>query len=107
RASDVLLVENPLAGNQATPASEQLAAAQALIAGKAAFQSTVGVRIDSFPALRHLTLHWRGAYDHVRPAVEAELADAFTVIPADDNPASLWFLSLSLGLFLLVSSLLV
>ena len=35
-----------------------------------------------------------------------ELADAFTVIPADDNPASAWFLSLSLGLFLLVSSLL-
>jgi hypothetical protein len=107
RASDVLLAENPLTGGQATPASEQLQAAQTLIAGKAVFQSTAGVRIDSFPALRHLTLHWCGACDRVRPAVEAELADAFTVIPADDNPASLWFLSLSLGLFLLVSLLLV
>ena len=74
--------------------------------GRILIGTRAGVRIDSFPALRHLTLHWHGAYDRVRPAVEAELADAFTVIPADDNPASAWFLSLSLGLFLLVSSLL-
>jgi hypothetical protein len=107
RARDVLPVENPLTSSQATPATEQSFAAQTLVAGKTASQSTAGVRIDSFPTLRHLTLHWDGVYQGVRPAVEAELADAFTVIPADDNPASLWFLSLSLGLFLLASSLLV
>jgi len=63
--------------------------------------------VEPFPALRHITLHWRGDYDGIRPAVEEELGVALQQAPAADNPASNWFLSASLCLFFAASLLLV
>jgi hypothetical protein len=68
-------------------------------------ERTAVLKIESFRALRHLTLHWSGAYEQVRQQVESEFAETLHHVPAAYNPASNWFLGLSMGLFLISSSL--
>ncbi len=60
-----------------------------------------GLDVECSRALHHVTLHWIGEVEWIRPEVEAELARRLTHMPTSENPASGVFLSLSLGLFAL------
>jgi hypothetical protein len=55
--------------------------------------------IEQFAALRHVTLHWISDGGHARAEIEGELARLMALIYCSKNPASAWFLSVSLGLF--------
>ena len=55
--------------------------------------------IDSFPALRHVTLRWRVGGDPVRSDVVAELAKELREAETPDNPVSGWMLTVSGCLF--------
>jgi hypothetical protein len=55
--------------------------------------------LDPFPAMRHVTLRWRGSDDPVRREVEAELIKALAEVRTRQNPLGIWFLSLALALF--------
>jgi hypothetical protein len=67
----------------------------------------VALDVECFPVLRNVTLHWRGDYQAIRPAVEEELAATLQHAGAASNPASSWLLGASLFLFVLAASLVV
>jgi hypothetical protein len=50
---------------------------------------------DSFPALCHVTLHWRQTSPQFRQDVEKELQKALSGATPQDNPATAWFLCVS------------
>lgn len=56
--------------------------------------------VESFPTMRHVTLHWQGQDEAIRLEVEIELSKMLARVPSHHNPAARWFLSLSIGLFL-------
>jgi hypothetical protein len=61
-----------------------------------------GLDVEWFPAMRHMTLHWLGMSDRLRQEMESELAMTLAEIETLPNPVSTWFLSLGIGLFMLV-----
>jgi hypothetical protein len=67
-----------------------------------AFAEAGVVDVESFPALRHATLHWHASDERLRRAVDAEisarLADAMTA----ENPSATWLLGLSGSIFVFV-----
>jgi hypothetical protein len=69
-------------------------------------EAAATVEVESFPAMRHVTLHWSGVFDRWRAAVEEELALALKRTPAANGPVSYWFLAGSLLLFVLAITLL-
>jgi hypothetical protein len=58
-----------------------------------------GIDVEHVAFLRHATLHWVGDAEELRPEVEAELVAALTQVYSRENPASAWFLSVSMILF--------
>src|SRR5439155_22125972 len=56
--------------------------------------------VEPFPALRHVTLNWRGHDEAIRLEVETQLAMALAQRRSRHNPVGGWFLSLAIGLFL-------
>lgn len=55
--------------------------------------------LDLFPAMRHVTLHWRGQQAVARPEIEANLAQVLALVRTSRNRVAVWFLSLALALF--------
>jgi hypothetical protein len=55
--------------------------------------------LDPFPAMRNVSLHWRGDHAGIRRDVEAELARYLAELEAPDNPAAGWFLTIASCLF--------
>jgi hypothetical protein len=55
--------------------------------------------LEPFPVMHHVTLHWRGQDEPVRPEVESGLAKALAQVRTRQNPVAAWFLCLALGLF--------
>jgi hypothetical protein len=66
----------------------------------------VAIAVEAFYPLRHVTLHWQGDCGVIRAAVEDELAITLQQASTPDNRTSNWFLSISLLLFLLATTLL-
>jgi len=66
------------------------------------FGQSGAVDVESFPALRHATLHWHASDERLRRAVDTEisarLGDAMTV----ENPSATWLLGLSGSIFVFV-----
>jgi hypothetical protein len=58
------------------------------------------LELESFPSLRHATLHWHGLEDPSRQAIERELADVLAGMPSTSNPAAAWFFSIGASLML-------
>lgn len=56
--------------------------------------------VEPFPAMHHVTLHWRAHEPALRPQIEMELAKALAQIPTQPNSLAGWLLLISLGLFL-------
>lgn len=52
------------------------------------------VRIDPFPALAHVTLHWETAETPLRLEVERALTQAMRQVQTRDNPAGSWILGI-------------
>lgn len=52
------------------------------------------VRIDPFPSLAHVTLHWEVAHTQLRRDIEVELAGALKHVQTPDNPAGSWILGI-------------
>jgi hypothetical protein len=52
-----------------------------------------------FPLMRHVTLHWLAHNEPLRLEVETELGKALAGVCARENPVSVWFLCVALGLF--------
>ncbi|MBM4068340.1 MAG: hypothetical protein FJ271_05280 [Planctomycetes bacterium] len=52
------------------------------------------VRIDPFPALAHVTLHWESANAPLRHEVERALIQALKHVQTRDNPAGSWILGI-------------
>jgi hypothetical protein len=62
----------------------------------------VEVHLDVAPAMRHVTVHWPCELTSIRQDAEVELAKALRGMRSVPNPASGWFLALSLSMFLAV-----
>jgi hypothetical protein len=60
---------------------------------------SAAVEIDAFPSVCHATLHWYADDPKVRREVELELRKQLADAKPADNPAGLWFLSVSSVLF--------
>lgn len=59
----------------------------------------IGLALEPFPMLYHVTLRWSGSDEMVRCEVEAELARTLAQVRTRRNLVSAWFLWLALGLF--------
>jgi hypothetical protein len=53
------------------------------------------VEIEAFPALCHVTLHWRQCEAELRAEIERELDKALESAAPLENPAAGWFMSIS------------
>ncbi len=60
------------------------------------------VELDAFPALFHVTLHWRVFAPALRAEVERELGRALAKLETPENNTATWFLSISTSIFLLI-----
>jgi hypothetical protein len=60
----------------------------------------VTLTMAPFTALRHVTLRWSGPRQGIRSEVEEELDRSFRNMFSNENPASRWFMSLSVSIFL-------
>jgi hypothetical protein len=58
------------------------------------FQRTAVLRVDSFPALNNVTLHWEHVRSEFREQIEAELTAALKTVETLDNPAGSWLLGI-------------
>jgi hypothetical protein len=58
------------------------------------------LELESFPALHHATLRWRGVDEPSRQAIERELANVLDGMPTTPNPAAGWFYSIGASLML-------
>jgi hypothetical protein len=54
---------------------------------------------ESSPAMRHVSLRWRGSAEALRREVETQLAEALAERRSSPSAMSAWFLSLGLGFF--------
>lgn len=57
------------------------------------------ISIDSFPAMHHAALYWRGENTGLRKQIESELARALADVQTSYNPAGAWLLAVSASLF--------
>jgi hypothetical protein len=57
-------------------------------------QRTVLLRVDTFPALCNITLHWEHVGAELREEIQTELAKATQSVETVDNPAGSWFLGI-------------
>lgn len=64
------------------------------------------VRLETFPRMRHATLHWPAEDDALRRRVEAELARALAEMPVGPNPAAGWFLTVAACLLAMMGAML-
>lgn len=67
------------------------------------------VRIDTFPALANVTLHWRSQAPELRGQIETELARALKEVETQHNPAGNWLMGIGgilLGVVFLIVVLL-
>jgi hypothetical protein len=53
------------------------------------------LRVETFPSMCHVTLHWDIYTPEIRREVEAELEKVLTLAAPEDNPSAGWFLSVS------------
>ncbi len=53
------------------------------------------LRIELFPAMCHVTLHWDNTPQELRRQIEMDLDKALEASAPEDNPAAGWFLSVS------------
>jgi hypothetical protein len=66
---------------------------------------TAVLRVESFAALCHVTLHWQGASPEFREAMESELRRALRDVETPPHPAASWLMAIAgslLGLILLI-----
>jgi len=70
------------------------AAIQAKIYPCLSLHRTALLRIDAFPALSNITLHWEHAGAELREQIETELARALQAVETVDNAAGSWFLGI-------------
>ncbi len=93
--------------------STQLLAGEGIVEGKPSPGRTPPpagppaiVRVDPFPALCNVTLHWNGQAPQLRRDIETDLNRALKHVQTHDNPAATWILGIGgilLGiLFLMV-----
>ncbi|GIW80761.1 MAG: hypothetical protein KatS3mg105_2568 [Gemmatales bacterium] len=64
--------------------------------------TTVVVKIDSFPAMRHVSLRWPAHATQVRQEVEDELARILVGVHTENNPVGTWMLWLAAILFAVI-----
>jgi hypothetical protein len=57
-------------------------------------QRTALLRVDTFPALSNVTLHWEHASEELREEIEAELTKHMQAVETLDNAAASWFLGI-------------
>jgi hypothetical protein len=57
------------------------------------------LEINSFPAMRHLTLVWRSEDEALRQAVETELKESLAEVWIGPSPVARWLRAFALGLF--------
>lgn len=109
-----LFVIGPAGGADST----QLLADEAIVAGSPLPRSQplptdsqpALLRIDPFPALANVTLHWRDQAPDLRRRIEAELGKALKQVETQENPAANWILGIGgilLGFVFLIVLLLV
>src|SRR5262249_28240779 len=60
------------------------------------------VRVDAFPALRHVTLYWPEGAELIRHDVEADLLQRLEALPTPPNPVAAWMFSIAGSLFALM-----
>jgi hypothetical protein len=60
------------------------------------------LEINSFPAMRHVTLLWRSEDEALRQTVETELQESLAQVRSGPSPVALWLRAFALGLFLLL-----
>jgi hypothetical protein len=62
----------------------------------------MSVQIESFPAMRNVTLRWSEEEPELRRSIEAEIEKALPQVAVPDNPAASWLLTASVVLFALM-----
>jgi hypothetical protein len=87
-------------GNRAAYRHGQRPSSPATAQGSAHAHSPITLTLAPFVALRHVTLRWSGPWRAVRSEVETELCQFFRSVYSNENPASRWFLSIAVSLFL-------
>jgi hypothetical protein len=60
------------------------------------------LEINSFPAMRHLTLLWRSEDEALRQAVESELKESLAEVWIGPSPVARWLRAFALGLFVVL-----
>jgi hypothetical protein len=65
-------------------------------------ESTSVLALDTFPAMRHVTLQWPREAGPWRQEIEAELANTLRDVYTRDNPAGLWLMSIGSTLLCLI-----
>ena len=65
------------------------------------------LEIDPFPAMRNVTLRWRGVEPTLRRDIAAELAKALAEVEPPENPMAGWFMTIVGFLTLLIVGLIV
>jgi hypothetical protein len=61
------------------------------------------LKIEAFPAMRHVTLYWKGGDALLRSQFETALARALVLVKTRDNPLAGWFMSAAIALFLVAA----
>ncbi len=97
RDADLVFITVPDARSAAPAANER--AAGALAPGEA---REAVVRVDAFPAMRHVALLWRAGDERLRHEVENELEQTLERLPTRPNPAATWMFSIAGSLFALM-----
>jgi hypothetical protein len=65
-------------------------------------EETLGIQVEPFPALRHVSLRWSTDGGLLRDRIEQELAEVLRHVNTCDNPAAVWFTSFGAGLLSLM-----
>jgi hypothetical protein len=85
-----------------SPGAAAESAIQAKVQPRLSFQRTALLRVDAFPALSNVTLHWEHAVAELREEIEKELAKTIQMVETVDNAAASWFLGIGGSIIIMV-----
>jgi hypothetical protein len=80
--------------NDPSPGGAAESAIQAKVHPRLSFQRAALLRVDTFPALSNVALHWEHVGGTLRDEVEKELGKEFKSVETMDNAAGAWFLGI-------------
>jgi hypothetical protein len=93
-----IIIERPALAEEETLVMEGIVPDTAVEQKPASSPVLVGhparLRVEMFPTLCNLTLHWDDPSPLLRETLETELARTLRHVPAGDNPSAAWFLGI-------------